>query len=87
MNIIGFGGEFMKSVVKSFDSLPRIVKVIFALPVLDIIWAIYRVCRSIEKKNVLAIILSILMLFICPALFWIVDLITTIVSNKVLWIC
>ena len=32
----------MNSIVKSFDSLPKIIKFIFALPVLDIIWAIYR---------------------------------------------
>ena len=28
----------MNSVVKGFDSLPRIVKVIFALPILDILY-------------------------------------------------
>lgn len=76
----------MNSVVKSFDSLPRIVKIIFALPMLDIIWAIYRLCRSIAKKSTLATILSIVMLILCPVIFWIVDLITTILFNKVLWI-
>ncbi len=76
----------MNSIVKSFDSLPRIVKIIFALPVLDIIWAIYRLCRSIAKNNVLAIVLSVVMLILCPAIFWIVDLITTIIAGKVLWI-
>lgn len=76
----------MNSVVKSFDSLPKIVKIIFALPFLDIIWAIYRLIRSISKSNVLAILLSIVMLVLCPAIFWIVDLITIIISDKVLWI-
>lgn len=76
----------MNSIVKSFDSLPRIVKIIFALPILDIIWAIYRLCRSIAKNNVLAIVLSVVMLILCPAIFWIVDLITTIIAGKVLWI-
>ena len=75
----------MNSIVKSFDSLPKIVKIIFALPFLDIIWAIYRLIRSISKSNVLAILLSIVMLVLCPAIFWIVDLITIIVSDKVLW--
>ena len=71
----------MNSIVKSFDSLPKIVKIIFALPFLDIIWAIYRLIRSISKSNVLAILLSIVMLVLCPAIFWIVDLITIIVSD------
>lgn len=76
----------MNSVVKGFDSLPRIIKIIFALPVLDILWAIYRLCRSIAKKSVLATVLSIIMLILCPTIFWIVDLITTIIAGKVLWI-
>lgn len=76
----------MNSIVKGFDSLPRIVKVIFALPVLDILWAIYRLCRSIAKKNTLAIVLSIVMLILCPVIFWIVDLITTILTGKVVWL-
>lgn len=76
----------MNSVVKSFDSLPKIVKIIFALPVLDILWGIYRLCRSIAKNNLLAIILAIVMIILCPVIVWIVDLITIILSNKVLWI-
>ena len=76
----------MNSVVKSFDSLPRIVKVIFALPILDILWAVYRLCRSIAKKSVIATILAIVMLILCPVLFWIVDLITTILTGKVIWL-
>lgn len=76
----------MNSIVKGFDSLPRIVKIIFALPVLDILWAIYRLCRSIAKKSIIATLLSIIMLILCPAIFWIVDLITTILTGKVLWL-
>lgn len=76
----------MNAIVKGFDSLPKLVKFIFALPVLDIIWAIYRLIRSIAKKSFLATLLSILMLVICPAIFWIVDMITIILFNKVLWV-
>ena len=32
----------MNEVIRFFDDLPLIVKVIFALPVLDILWAVYR---------------------------------------------
>ena len=76
----------MNSVVKGFDSLPRIVKVIFALPILDILWAVYRLCRSIAKKSVIATVLAIVMLILCPVLFWSVDLITTILTSKVIWL-
>lgn len=76
----------MKSIIKSFDELPKIVKIIFALPGLDIIWAIYRLLRSLSKNNILGIILAVIMLFVCPAIFWIIDIITIICANKVVWI-
>ena len=76
----------MKGLVKSFDELPKIVKVILALPFLDIIWAIYRLCRSIAKKSTLGIVLAILLLFLCPTVLWILDIITIALNDKVLWI-
>lgn len=76
----------MKGLVKAFDELPKLVKFILALPVLDIVWAIYRLCRSLSKKSTLGIVLAIVMLFVCPAIFWLVDMITILVANKVLWI-
>jgi len=76
----------MKGLVKSFDNLPKLVKIILALPVLDIVWAFYRLARSVSKGSVLGIILAIVMIFVCPAIFWVVDIITIILLNKVLWI-
>ena len=76
----------MKGLVKSFDKLPKLVKVLLALPILDIVWAFYRLARSISKGSLLGIILAIIMIFVCPAIFWIVDIITIILANRVLWI-
>lgn len=76
----------MEELVKTFDNLPKLVKVILALPFLDIVWAVYRLCKSIAKKNTLGIVLGILLLFICPAILWIVDIITIIVMDKVIWV-
>lgn len=76
----------MKSIIKAFDNLPLIVKVILALPVLDIVWAVYRLCRSLDKNNAVGIILAVIMLLICPAIFWLVDIITLLVMGKVIWI-
>lgn len=76
----------MKGLIKAFDGLPKIVKFILALPVLDIVWAIYRLCRSLNKGSVLGIVLAIIMLFVCPAIFWLVDMITIVLMNRVLWI-
>lgn len=76
----------MKGLIKAFDGLPKIVKFILALPVLDIVWAIYRLCRSLNKGNVLGIVLAVIMLFVCPTIFWLVDMITIVLMNRVLWI-
>lgn len=76
----------MKGLVKAFDNMPKLLKVILALPVLDIVWAIYRLCRSVAKKSTLGIVLAVIMLFVCPAVFWLVDIITIILFNKVLWV-
>ena len=76
----------MRDVIKFFDDLPLVVKVIFALPVLDILWAVYRLCRSISKENALGIVLAVLMLLFCPAIFWLVDIITLLVMGKVIWL-
>lgn len=76
----------MKGLIKSFDKLPVLVKIIFALPALDIIWAIYRICRSLNKGSILGVILGIIMIPLCASLFWIIDIITILTSNRVLWI-
>ncbi|MBP3432039.1 MAG: hypothetical protein J6K39_04225 [Clostridia bacterium] len=76
----------MKGIIKGFDNLPLIVKIIFALPGLDILWAIYRLCRSLDKGNAVGIILAVVMLIVCPAIFWLIDIITLLFSGKVLWI-
>ena len=76
----------MKGIIQAFDRLPRLVKFILALPVLDIVWAVYRLCRSLQKNNVLGIVLAVIMLFVCPAIFWLVDLITICLMGKVLWL-
>lgn len=76
----------MQEYINAFDNLPLVVKIIFALPMLDILWAIYRLCKSLSKQNTVGIVLAVLMLIVCPALFWLVDIITLVFTGKVLWI-
>lgn len=76
----------MQEYINAFDNLPLVVKIIFALPMLDVLWAIYRLCKSLSKQNTVGIVLAVLMLIVCPALFWLVDIITLAFTGKVLWI-
>ena len=43
----------MKDLINAIDNLPWIVKLIFCLPVIAIVWSIYRLVRSIAAGNIL----------------------------------
>ena len=72
----------MKDVVKSFDNLPWLVKVLLCLPVLNIAWAIYRICKGADTKNTLMLVVGILWIFVGSTVLWLVDLICTIIYKK-----
>ncbi len=76
----------MKSFVKAMDDLPLVVKIILALPMIDIIWVVYRLIKSISHENVLGIVLAVLLLVIGIPFLWLIDIITLIINNNVLWI-
>lgn len=76
----------MSSFIKAMDDLPLILKIILALPMIDIVWVIYRLIKSIDQKNTLGIVLAIILLVIGIPFLWLVDIITLIINNKVLWL-
>ncbi len=75
----------MDSLIKWFDDAPKILKIILALPVINICWSVYRLCKSIQSGNVLALILAILLLFVGPAVWWIIDIIAIILTGTIFW--
>ena len=66
--------------------LPLIVKLILALPVLDLFWGIVRILRSVDKNNTLGIVLGIIMLFVGAAIWWIVDFICILLTGDIVWL-
>lgn len=72
----------MKDVVKSFDNLPWLVKLLLCLPVLNIAWAIYRICKGADTKNTLMLVVGILWIFVGSTVLWLVDLVCTIIYKK-----
>ena len=75
--------DSLKKLIDSVDSLPRIVKIILALPGLDIIWAIYRLLRSIVAGNAVGIIVAAVILLFSPAFLWIIDLLCIVFKGKI----
>ena len=65
-----------------FDDLPWIVKIIFCIPMLDVVWAVYRIVKGVTEGNVLLIVLGILWIIPGGAICWVVDLVTTILFRR-----
>jgi hypothetical protein len=71
----------MKELIKQLEALPLIVKIILAIPALDIIWGIYRIVKGVDANNTAAIIIGIVLLFV--PFMWIVDIVMILLKGNV----
>ena len=69
------------SIVSQFENLPWIVKLILALPGLDIVWAIFRIIKGLTTNNLLLLIIGILWIAPGVAIGWIIDLVGIILTG------
>ena len=63
------------------DNLPWILKLILCIPLLDIVWCVYRIIKHAVKFNLIRLIISIV-LVVCSVATWLLDLIWVILFNK-----
>jgi len=77
----------MKKYLAFFDGLSKAWKIIFALPVLDILWVIYRLFSVLtrDKKDVLTIVTTCLLIVVGIPFLWIVDIVCIAMDKPVLW--
>lgn len=75
----------MKGYVKFFNDLPLILKVILALPGLDVLWVIYRICKSGTKNDTFWMIIGIILLIVGLPWLWFVDILTLLFTREVIW--
>ena len=68
------------------DNLPLIVKIILALPALDIIWNVVRLLKSVAKNNVVGIVLALILIFVGAPFMWLIDLICILLKGKIWWL-
>jgi hypothetical protein len=78
------GETFMKNFIKAIEELPWIVKLILCIPMLDIVWTIVRLCRSIVANNTVGIVVAVILFFFAPFV-WLIDLICVILKGKIWW--
>ena len=75
----------MKTLIVEMEKLPLWLKVVLALPVLDVIWVVYRIIRSLDKKSYFGVILGIVMIIIGIPFLWLVDIISVLCFGHILW--
>ncbi|MBQ8719816.1 MAG: hypothetical protein IJY65_02160 [Clostridia bacterium] len=69
------------SLVAQFENLPWLVKLILALPALDIVWAVFRIIKGVTTNNLLLVIVGILWIAPGVAFGWIIDLVTILLTG------
>ena len=68
-------GEDMKGFVKWMDNAPLWLKIVFALPVLDIVWAVLRIVKGAAYGKLSLIIGGILWIILGWIILWIIDIV------------
>ena len=76
-----------KDIIKFVDGLDDVVKLILCIPMLNIVFSVYKLCRSLESGNPLWIVLGVLVIFPGAFFVWIIDLISLLQNKKVFWFC
>ncbi len=71
----------MRAFINSVDSLPILLKVILAIPALDIIWDIYRIVCAIDEKNTWGLIVAVILCFV--PITWIIDIVFILMKGNV----
>ena len=72
-----------KSVTAQYEALPKIVKIIIQLILGAVIGGVYRIIRFLETKNIVTLVAGILNFVGLGLVFWIVDLVTEITSDRI----
>ncbi len=71
----------MKGMVKWFENCPVWLKIVFALPFLDIIWAIFRIVKGAVKGKIGLILIGILWIILGWGILWIIDIVSIIIKK------
>ena len=71
------------SITKQYDNLPKIARILIQLILGYIVSALYRILKYFETSNIVTLVVGILCFFGLGFVFWIVDLVTVILNDKI----
>ena len=72
-----------KSLTAQYESLPKILKIIVQIFLGAIVGNVYRILRFLETKNLVTLVAGILGFVGLGFVFWVVDLVTEITSDRI----
>lgn len=75
----------MQKFIDWMDSRSRLVKILFCLPIIAIVWGVYRILGAIAKKDWVRLVLAIVWVIFAGFVGWILDLIWMILFNHIFW--
>ncbi len=75
----------MNAFCKWMDERSRLVKILFCLPFIDILWGVYRLGGAIANKNVLHIVLAVIWIVWGGFIGWVLDLVWIILKDHIFW--
>ena len=67
--------------VKWFEDAPLWLKIVFALPGIDIVWAIFRIVKGVTKKDYGLVLIGVLWILLGWLALWLVDLVSIIIKK------
>lgn len=73
--------------VKWMDSQSKLVKILFCLPVIDILWGIYRILKEtcVKQINAVRLVLAIAWVIWAGFIGWLLDLVCIILFDHICW--
>ena len=74
-----------KSLTKTYESLPKIAKLLIQLFLGAIVGGIYRIVKYFEKKNTVTLVVGLLVTLtgIGNVIIWVVDFVTELLYDKI----
>ena len=72
----------MEKFISEIDKLPKVMKIILCLTIIDIIWAVYRIIKGVTQNNPLLLVVGILWIVLGSTLTWVADIIGTALNGE-----
>ena len=71
------------NITETYENLPKIAKILLQIFLGALISGVYRIIRFVETKNVVTLVAGILCFVGLGLIFWIIDLVTEITSDRI----